>query len=83
MVTTSNYEGMNIAFGTGTGTKLGASASQKIGFWNATPITQPTTSIGSATFVSVAGTAITDNDTFDGYTLKQIVKALRDLGILQ
>lgn len=31
----------NIAFGTSTGTKLGTSTSQKIGFWNATPVVRP------------------------------------------
>jgi len=28
-------------------------------------------------------TTLTDTDTFDGYTLQQIVKALRNLGVLQ
>lgn len=54
----------------------------KIGFWNATPIVQPTTSVASATFVVGVGTAVTDASTFDGYTLKQIVKALRNTGLL-
>ena len=54
----------------------------KIGFWNATPIVQPTTAIASATLASLGGTALTDTDTFDGYTLKQIVKALRNSGLL-
>lgn len=43
---------------------------------------QETTAVAAATLVSNAGTNITDTDTFDGYTLKQIVKALRNLGIL-
>ena len=43
---------------------------------------QETTSVVAATLVSNAGTAITDTDTFDGYTLKQIVKALRNQGLL-
>lgn len=43
---------------------------------------QETTAIGGATFVGNAGTALTDTDTFDGYTLQQVVKALRNLGIL-
>jgi hypothetical protein len=54
----------------------------KIGFWNAAPIVQPTTSVASATLASLGGTTITDTDTFDGYTLKQIVKALRNSGLL-
>lgn len=44
---------------------------------------QETTGVGAATFVAGAGTAVNDASTFDGYTLKQVVKALRNLGILQ
>jgi len=43
---------------------------------------QETTSVASSTFVSNAGTTITSTDTFDGYTLAKVVKALRNLGIL-
>ena len=76
------FDGGNFIIGTTTGTKIGTSTSQKIGFWNATPIVQPTTAVGAATFVGGAGTAITSTDTFDGYTLQQIVKALRNIGLL-
>jgi hypothetical protein len=82
MVTSSNYDGLNIAFGSSTGTKIGTSTSQKIGFWNATPIVQPTTAVAAATLTGGGGTTLTDTDTFDGYTLKQVVKALRNTGIL-
>lgn len=76
-------DGYNISFGTTTGTKIGTGTTQKIGFWNATPIVQPTTSVWSATYASPwAGTNIKTDDTFDGYTLQQVVKALRDTGIL-
>lgn len=75
-------EGVNFAAGTTTGTKIGTSTSQKIGLWNATPIVQPTTSIAAATFVANSGTAVNDASTFDGYTIKQIVKALRNIGAL-
>jgi hypothetical protein len=76
------FDGGNFILGTTTGTKIGTSTSQKIGFWNATPIVQPTTAVGAANFVGGAGTAITSTDTFDGYTLQQIVKALRNIGLL-
>ncbi len=33
---------VNIALGTTTGTKIGTAASQKLGFYNATPVVQPT-----------------------------------------
>ena len=64
------------------GTKIGVSTTQKIGFWNATPIVQPTTAVAAATFVVGVGTAVTDASTFDGYTLSKVVKALRNMGIL-
>jgi len=54
-----------------------------LGFFGTTPAAQPTTAIGSASFTANSGTAINDASTFDGYTIKQIVKALRDLGVLQ
>jgi hypothetical protein len=63
-------------------TKIGTTNSQQFAFWGKTPIAQPTTSIGSATLTGGGGTTLTDTDTFDGYTLKQIVKALRDAGLL-
>jgi len=46
-------------------------------------IYQETTGVTSSTLVSNGGTTITDTDTFDGYTLQKVVKALRNLGILQ
>lgn len=49
---------------------------------NIIKIYQETTAVTAATLVSNAGTNITDTDTFDGYTLKQIVKALRNQGLL-
>lgn len=57
-------------------------AATQIGIFGATPILQPTTGVGAATFVAGAGTAVNDASTFDGYTLKQIVKALRNFGAL-
>jgi hypothetical protein len=43
---------------------------------------QETTAVTSGTLVSNAGTTLTSTDTIDGYTLQQVVKALRNLGIL-
>jgi len=42
-----------------------------------------TTGVAAATLVGGGGTPITDTDTFDGYTLQQVVKALKNLGVLQ
>jgi hypothetical protein len=72
----------DIILNTTTGTKIGTATNQKLSFWNATPIIQPTTGVGAATLTGGGGTNITDTDTFDGYTLKQVVKALRNIGIL-
>lgn len=72
----------DIALNTTTGTKIGTGTTQKIGFWNATPIVQPTTAVAAATFVANAGTAVNDASTFDGYTVGQVVKALRNTGLL-
>jgi hypothetical protein len=81
--TSATYiDGVNMAFGTTTGTKIGTATTQKIGFYNATPIVQVTTAVAAGTFVANTGTAVNDASTFDGYTLKQIVKALRNLGLL-
>lgn len=72
----------NIILATTTGTKIGTATTQKLSFWNATPIVQPTTAVAAATLVGGGGTTITATDTFDGYTLQQVVKALRNTGIL-
>jgi hypothetical protein len=43
---------------------------------------QQTTGVAAATFAANSGTAVNDASTFDGYTLNQIVKALRNNGLL-
>jgi hypothetical protein len=43
---------------------------------------QETTSVGNATISVGGGSAVLDDTEFDGYTLRQIVKALRNQGIL-
>lgn len=74
----------NISFGTTTGTKIGTSTSQKLAFYNKTPIVQPTTAVGSATYAAGggAGSIIKTDDTIGGYTMLQVVQALQNLGIL-
>jgi hypothetical protein len=75
--------GRNLIIGTGTGTKIGTATTQKISLWNATPIVQPTTAIAESAFVeNSGGVNVNDDSTFDGYTLRQVVKALRDVGLL-
>lgn len=58
-------EAANIAAGTATGTKIGTATTQKLGFWNATPVIQqasaaqaavtPSTDLTGADTVSAAG----------------------------
>lgn len=43
---------------------------------------QETTAVAAATFVQGSVNAVYEDSTFDGYTLKQIVKALRNQGLL-
>ena len=70
------------AGGTLRGLRIGDSATALLGFYGATAIVQPGTGVASATRVGGGGTALTDTDTFDGYTIGQVVKALRNLGFL-
>jgi hypothetical protein len=79
---TSILDGKPIVFGTTLGTKIAVSAAQKLAFWGKAPIQQPTTAQAPAAFVANTGTAINDASTFDGYTVKQVVAALRAVGIL-
>jgi len=78
----------DIKVGTGTGTKIGTAVTQKLGFWNVTPVVQPS-SIGETTgYAAVGGTNVNSNDTFTGnsgtkaYTLNDVVKHLKAVGIL-
>lgn len=75
-------DAVDFVFNTTTGSKFGTSTSQKIGFYNVTPIVQPTTSVATAAFVQGTGTAVNDNSTFGGYKIGQIVQALENLGLI-
>lgn len=75
-------ESSNFRLGTTTGTKIADATNQKLSFWNATPIIQPTTTVSASTFVTNTSGILNDTATFDGYTIGQIVKALRNMGIL-
>lgn len=82
-------DGANLVLGTTTGTKIGTATSQKLGFWNATPIIQPASANQAAITDSTGGTAsftLVDvgavfsqgniNDNFA--TLNRQVNAIRD-----
>lgn len=68
---------VNVVVGTATGSKIGTSATQKIGFWNATPIVQPAHADQAA--VTLGNT----NSEISGLTIsasydKLEIEALRD-----
>lgn len=66
--------GQNIVTGTSTGTKIGTSTAQLIGFYNATPVNQPATvadATGGATIDAEARTAI-----------NALIDRLQELGLI-
>jgi len=58
------------------------SVEPRVGFFAATPAVQQTTATASATRAAVTGTTANVGDTYDSYTLAQVVKALRNYGLL-
>lgn len=61
VVNTSGIEmddGANIALNTTTGTKIGTATNQKLGFWNATPVTQPASGSQAATVMTAVASAV-------------------------
>lgn len=72
----------DIVLGSTTGHKFGTATTQKLAFWNKTPIVQPTTAVTAAAFVAGAGVAVQDVSTFGGYTIAKVVQALQNVGIL-
>ena len=55
-------EAYNIAVGTTTGTKIGTATTQKLGFWNATPIVQPANTVAIDTVLVNTGLRATGAD---------------------
>jgi hypothetical protein len=56
----------------------------KLSFYNSSPISQPTisTTTTGVSFVQNSGTTLNTDSTIGGYTLPQIVAALKNLGLL-
>lgn len=82
-------DGKDIAVATTTGTKIGTGTTQKIGFWNATPVPQFGATTGTtAGFTSGSSDPVLKDSTFTGdngtkaYTIGDIVKALKAAGIM-
>jgi hypothetical protein len=91
IVTTTNVTitDVNIALSATTGTKIGTATTQKLGFFNATPVAQPATT-GTTTGFTVVGSSavVAPESTFTGnigataYTIGDVVNALKKLGLL-
>jgi hypothetical protein len=74
--------GANIVLQTTTGTRIGTATNQRLSLWNATPDVQPTTAITAAAFVANTSGIVDDTATFGGYTMGQVVAALKRIGAL-
>lgn len=75
-------DGYNMVFNATNGTKIGTDPSQKLSLWGKTPITEPTTGVTAASFSPGTSNISDDSATFDGYTIGQVVAALRLLGAI-
>ena len=85
------FNNVNLIFSTGTGTKIATTTAQKISFWNATPVVQPTSLTGSETSITFSAPttpdyaiqALTDTSPFgfvtadEGATLLSVVSNLQ------
>ena len=74
----------DISFGSTKGTRIGTTTTQKIGFFNKTPIIQQTTSSQTpSTFAANSSGIVDDSATWAGYTIGDIVAILRAFGFIQ
>lgn len=79
---------VNVVLSATTGTKIGTATSQKLGFYNATPVIQQATAGTTTGFTAATGTAVLAGSTFTGnsgstaYTIGDIVLALKTLGLM-
>lgn len=81
-------DGVNVVLGTSTGTKIGTATTQKLGFYNVTPVVQPPASADVTGFAAGGGTASKSDSTWNGasgasaYTVGGLVTALKALGLI-
>lgn len=69
-------DGVDLATGTSTGSKIGTAVSQKLGFWNSTPVVQQASALQSAITPS---TDFTGADTVSAATVLAAVQAVETL----
>lgn len=78
----------NIITDTSTGTKIGTATTQKLGFFNASPVVQPAANTDTSTGAAGSVNAVFLNTTFVGsggtaaYSIGGVVTALKALGLL-
>ena len=76
-------DGRNIQLGVATGSKIGTATTQKMGFFNKTPVVQQTTTSQTpATFAANTSGITNDSATWDSYTIGDIVAILRAFGLI-
>lgn len=81
-------DGKDFSFGGTTGTKIGQGTSEKLSFWGQTPIARPSSTGETTGFTAGAGSAVDSAATFTGnvgataYTLNDIVKHLKNIGLI-
>lgn len=73
---------VQIGTGSAFGTVFGKN-NDRLGFFGVSPIKQPNHSIDQATLGGGGGGNVTLNQTFGGYTIQQVVQALKNLGFLE
>lgn len=81
-------DAINVQCQTTTGTKIGTTTLQKIGFYNVTPVVQPVAATGVTTGTTGSSTGVSLDTSFKGasgssaYTITGIVTSLKALGLL-
>ena len=81
---TTMGDGINFVFGTTTGTKIGTAITQKIGFFNATPVVQPAAAAQGAASAISGGESPTEAEHNAVVTLVNALRtALVDLGLIK
>ena len=75
---TSTFNNVEITGNTG----IGNAGTDTIGFYGATKIARPTTAVTAAAFAANTSGITDDTATYGGYTMGQVVAALKNLGLL-